>query len=167
MVKWSGVCCTNVFVTGVSLLDGRTGEECEAMSEAASTEHPDHHAAHLALRWEWVVHSVRCVPVERTQLYLTTFHLFCFNSSNLFSLALNSTFSFKTNQKWHNSVQFNFMSVPWCGGHSSVQEIPHFYLTWVSALYSKITVWSILNQLNPGHTLFLCNAFWYCPCMYT
>jgi len=40
----------NVFVAGVPLPNGRTGEECETMSEAASTEHPDHHAADLALR---------------------------------------------------------------------------------------------------------------------
>jgi hypothetical protein len=100
----------DVFVAGVPLPDGRTGEECEAMSEAASAEHPDHNAAHLALRWEYVAHLVHYVPVEKTQLYLT-FDLFCFKSKNLFPVALNSTFSFKTKQKWHNLFQFNIMFI--------------------------------------------------------
>ena len=33
---------------GVPLPDGRSGEECQAMSETAPAEHSDHHAAVLA-----------------------------------------------------------------------------------------------------------------------
>lgn len=37
-------------LTGVPLLDGRAGEECEALSETAAAEYTDHHVTLVAGR---------------------------------------------------------------------------------------------------------------------
>lgn len=41
-------------LAGVPLPDGRAGEERQAVPQTAAAEHPDHHAANLALRRRFV-----------------------------------------------------------------------------------------------------------------
>lgn len=50
MMYSKGDCITMFVVSGVSLLDGRASQECEAMFETAAAEHSDDHDAFMALR---------------------------------------------------------------------------------------------------------------------